>query len=281
MYGLMKSGLCTLAAAALLTAPAGAQTRLDREGTVGLSAFGDFATLTGQSRLGLDFKSGGGYGIDIRYTLNPHWSLGLAFHNQTYGAVRGAKSIGAEVDKLVSTEVTAEAYYYRDRNVDAAQYAVLGVGFYRPEVHRTDEDILFPGENLFVTAGLGVEVFLRENWGIDLSARGIGLPGRRHRRPGAGSDGRIGSGDRRRGASRWAFRCRPGSSTTSRVEAGTRHVGEARLSGRGQGPPRRFRRGSRGGDSRPSLLRHPRSRLLLGREAVEQHPPSIAPQAPG
>ncbi len=175
MYRLMKSGLPVLAAAVLLAASAGAQTRLDREGTVGLSAFGDYATLTGESRFGLDFKSGGGYGIDIRYTLNPHWSLGLMFHNQTYGAVRDVKSAG--VNKLVSTEVVGEAYYYRDRNVDAAQYVVLGVGFYRPEVHYEDEDILFPGENVILTAGLGVEVFLRENWGLDLSARGLGYLG--------------------------------------------------------------------------------------------------------
>ena len=175
MYRLMKSGLAVLAAAALLAAPAGAQTRLDREGTVGLCAFGDYATLTGESRFGLDFKSGGGYGINIRYTLNPHWSLGLTFHNQTYGAVRDVKSQG--VEKLVSTEVVGEAYFYRDRDVDAAQYAVLGIGFYRPEVHYTDEDVLYPGENVILTAGLGVEVFLRENWGLDLSARGLGYLG--------------------------------------------------------------------------------------------------------
>lgn len=175
MYRLLKSGLVALAAAALLTAPAGAQSRLDREGTVGLSAFGDYATLTGQSRLGLDFKSGGGYGINIRYTLDPHWSLGLSFHNQTYGAVSDVKSTG--VDKFVSTEVLGEAYFYRERNVDPAQYAVVGVGFYRPEIHRADEDILFPGENVILTAGLGVELFLRENWGLDLSARGLGYVG--------------------------------------------------------------------------------------------------------
>jgi hypothetical protein len=175
MYRLVKSGFLALAAATLLAAPAGAQSRLDREGTVGLCAFGDYATLTGESRLGLDFKSGGGYGLDIRYTLNPHWSLGLSFHNQTYGAVSDVKNTG--VDKLVSTEVVGEAYYYRDRNVDAAQYVVLGVGFYRPEIHRADEDILFPGENVFLSAGLGAEVFLRENWGIDLSARGLGYLG--------------------------------------------------------------------------------------------------------
>ena len=99
---------------------------------------------------------------------------------------------GLGVDEMVSTEVIGEIYYYRDRNTDAPQYLMMGLGFYRPEIIYEDEDILFPGENLVVTAGLGVEVFIRETWGLDLSARGFGYLGEGiadQERDGAAGDG--------------------------------------------------------------------------------------------
>jgi len=154
---------------------------LEESGTVGLSAFGDYGLMTGNSRYGLDFKGGGGYGVTIRYVVGPHWSLGLYFQNQSYdareGAVSGPPDEEAPVDKLVVTDVMGDVYFYRQRGIDASQYLVAGLGFYRPEVRAGDGTIVFPGENLVLSAGAGAEVFIREDWGLDLNGRAFGYFG--------------------------------------------------------------------------------------------------------
>ncbi len=167
--------------AVLSTGPAEAATRLERSGTVGLTIFGGYGTVTGQSRFGYDFGEGPDYGVTLRYTIHPHVSLGLSFMNQNYDAVQGLTTLDADsvgIDKLVATQVMADVYFYRDRNMDASQYAMVGIGFYRPEIHlvNTDEtlygeQIMFPSENLVLSAGVGAEVFIGENWGLDLSGR--------------------------------------------------------------------------------------------------------------
>jgi hypothetical protein len=166
--------------AALAAAPAEAITRLERSGTVGLSLFGGYGTVTGKSRYGYDFAEGPGYGITLRYTVHPHVSLGLFFENQAYDAVPGLMTSGNDpvaINKLVSTQVMADVYFYRDRNLDVSQYAVFGLGFYRPEIHLPNKDVLFPALNLVLSAGVGAEVFIRENWGLDLSGRVFGYFG--------------------------------------------------------------------------------------------------------
>lgn len=156
-------------------APAWADGRVERPGTVGLSLGGAYGVLTGNSRLGLDFEAGLGYNVSLRYVLGRSWSLGLNFHNHTFDAVPDARPQGT--DKLVVTNVSGQVYYYRNRSLDAAQYAVLGLGFYRPEIHLGEGEISFPGENLLVSAGIGAEVFIKENWGLDLGARAVGYFG--------------------------------------------------------------------------------------------------------
>jgi hypothetical protein len=171
-------GWMVVAAVVLLGAAAPARAEgVDEAGTVGLSGFGDYGYMTGNSRYGLDFTSGGGYGVTLRYVVDPHWSLGLYFQNQTYDArttaVSGPPDEEAPVDKLVVTDVMADVYFYRDRTIDASQYLVAGLGFYRPEIRSSGGTVLFPGENLVLSAGAGVEVFIRENWGLDLNGRGF------------------------------------------------------------------------------------------------------------
>ncbi len=168
-----------LALGALASGPgrALAQGGIEDEGSIGLSAFGDFGWITGQARYGLDFSHGGGYGVTLRYVASPHASLGLYFQSQTYTAKDQAK-LDQGVKKLVSTQIMGDLYYYRDRAADASQYLVVGVGFYRPEIHFQSDEILFPGENLVVSGGGGAEVFIRENWGLDLSGRAFAYFGK-------------------------------------------------------------------------------------------------------
>jgi hypothetical protein len=148
--------------------------RLERPGTVGLSLYGGYGWVTGESRYGLDFDTGWGLGVNIRYVLGPHWSLGLNFQNQSYDAVTAAQDV---YKKFTVTDAVFDVYLYPNRTLDSAQYFVVGVGFYRPEVHRTDGTIQFPGENILLSGGLGMEVFIKENWGLDLSGRAYGYVG--------------------------------------------------------------------------------------------------------
>ena len=167
-----------LAASTLASDPAAAApvTRVERAGTVGLGAFGSYGTVVGDSRFGLQFQNGGGYGVDLRYVAGPHWSLGLTFQNQMYQP----EDSGGTQDKLVTTGLLFNVYYYRKRGLDVANYLVLGAGFYRPEIHFLEvvddenrESISFPGESLALTGGMGVELFIRENWGFNISGRAI------------------------------------------------------------------------------------------------------------
>jgi opacity protein-like surface antigen len=156
-----------------LAAPAQAQYRQIRPGTVSLGLGGSFGLVTGNSRFGLDFDSGGGYLFALNYAVTPNISLGLNFQNQTYNWVDGEP----RYDNLVVTTFEGHARLYRKRGTDASQYVMAGIGVYRPEFRIGDTETVFPGDGFLFTGGAGVELFLRENWALDLSARGIGYVG--------------------------------------------------------------------------------------------------------
>lgn len=163
----------------LLVAPAARaqDSRLEKSGTVGLFGGAQYATVTGDNRYGNDFDSGFGFNLGLRYVLGRHFSLGVDFQNQSYDAKNTARPVEVGVDNLVITGIGGELLYYRNRNSNASQYLVFGVGFYRPEIRVSDSEVIFPEESLALSAGLGVEIFIRENWGLDLSGRAIGYFG--------------------------------------------------------------------------------------------------------
>ena len=45
------------------------------------------------------------------------------------------------------------------------------------EIHLQNNETAFPRENLVLSLGLGAEVFVKENWGFELSARALGYLG--------------------------------------------------------------------------------------------------------
>lgn len=164
--------ICTMAGAG----QAAAQGRVGRNGTIGIGVSGLYGGITGDSRYGNDFDSGFGVTFNGRYVLNEHWSLGLGFFAQSYDATPERRAEG--FTKLKASTIVFETYYYRNRRADAAQYLLLGLGVYRPEVHVSGEAlVLFPSENLILEAGLGVEVFIVESFGLELSGRVYGYLG--------------------------------------------------------------------------------------------------------
>jgi opacity protein-like surface antigen len=163
--------------------------RIDRPGTVSIGGGASYGIMVGNARYGLDFDSGLGYNVVLRYALDRKWMLGFHFQNQTYDAISGL-DYGEDVpldppDRLVVTTFEGQLYYYLRQGTDSRNYALVGLGVYRPEIRYDErtpgvaavETASFPGENLMMTAGLGVELFLRENWALDLTGRVLGYYG--------------------------------------------------------------------------------------------------------
>lgn len=159
-------------AVAVAAGAAPGSSRIERKGTVGLSGGGSYAVMKGDSRYGTGFDTGVGLNLGLRYVLGPHWSMGVSFQSQAYDGVPSDT-----LRKVQMTDISVDTYFYRDRQADASQYVVLGVGFYRPEIHVSDSEISFPGENLRLSLGVGAEIFFRENWGLELSGRAVGYFG--------------------------------------------------------------------------------------------------------
>jgi hypothetical protein len=159
--------------------PTEGASRLERPGTIGISGYGSFGWITGQSRYGLDFNTGFGLGLTLRYVTSPHWAVGLNFQQQNFGSNSDAVPAGetAALDQFTFTDILFNLYYYRERKSDASQYMVLGAGFYRPEVKYSDGTTSFPGENLILQGGLGIELFIRETFALDLSGQAYGVFG--------------------------------------------------------------------------------------------------------
>jgi len=176
----MKRGWAAAVVACLLPAAAAAQGT--PPGTAAFGAGGSYGNILGDSRFGNDFSTGGGYNLLLRYVASEHVSLQANFQNQSYsydGVVAADEEV--PITRLVTTSFEASMLFFRNRNADASQYFTVGLGLYRPEI-RLEEDpnypsALFPGENFMFFGGLGVELFLRENWAIDIQARGIGYVG--------------------------------------------------------------------------------------------------------
>jgi opacity protein-like surface antigen len=167
----------TLAALALVLASAAdARSPMDEPGAINLNLFAAYGSLTGNSRFGLDFNAGAGFGVNLRYTAAEHWALGLIFNSQRYQKRDDAANVDL-IDKLVMTMVLGEVYYYPNRESSASWYFVGGIGFYRPEIREQGEVVVFPGENLALQAGLGSELFIGETWGVDVSGRGFAYYG--------------------------------------------------------------------------------------------------------
>jgi len=162
---------------------AAAQNRLFRPGTVALGGGGNLGVITGKGRYGFDFNGGQGYNITIKYTVARSVALGVNFQNLSYDWVASdcfddvAPEDCPRYRNLVMTTFEGQAYLYRNRRSDAPQYFMLGIGVYRPELRVDDTSTVFPEANLMLSTGLGAEVFLRENWALDLGVRAVGFVG--------------------------------------------------------------------------------------------------------
>lgn len=139
----------------------------------------DYGTF--ELRNGLD---GVGPGISIRFRLSIDRAsaLGVSFEASDYqrslpdGEAADFEAAASDTaDKVHTTAVMAEYYRYFWRKSKDTPYLVASLGYYRPEVRFGDVATRFPGSNLLVGGGVGLEHFFSRSVSLDVSARVFGL----------------------------------------------------------------------------------------------------------
>jgi hypothetical protein len=181
MFRLTKLGAGFVFLALLLqSVEAGAVGRVDRKGVYSLGGWFQYGLIEGESRYGLDFNRGPGYGLHFRYNMSRKTALVFHFDSQSYDAEPDSL-----LDQLKLTNAHAGLRFFSIPQGDVLRYVELTAGFYRPEIrfHKTQqssigEEFAFPGEGFLVHAGAGIEIFFTGSWAVELGAHGYGLMGK-------------------------------------------------------------------------------------------------------
>lgn len=125
---------------------------------------------------------GGGLAIRIRYSTARNRAIGLSFEDQRFRRQDGVDKRRPKQIQL--SQVLAEYYFYFLRPKRTTRYIVLGAGFHIPALRyeteeedtgRTLEEVSYPGLDLTLVAGVGLEHFIGRRTSVDLSIRGYGL----------------------------------------------------------------------------------------------------------
>jgi hypothetical protein len=124
---------------------------------------------------------GEGLAVRIRYSTARNRAIGLSFEDQRFRRKDGLDDTHPKQIQL--TQILFEYYLYFSRPKRTTQYMVLGAGFHRPAVRietedvtgRELEEVTYPGINLTLVAGVGLEHFVGRRTSVDLSLRGYGM----------------------------------------------------------------------------------------------------------
>lgn len=165
--------------------------RRQRPNTVSVGIQGQYGILRGNSRLADGFDHGPGYAFRFRYMVSPSAALGFSFENQHYGSINSPAAVplaGQFADShVVATTVSVEGVFYMHRATEVNPYFIGGFGYASPDVVFTGftatasapqeegDQSSRVNEGPFLTAGVGVERFIRERFSMDLSIRGYTL----------------------------------------------------------------------------------------------------------
>jgi hypothetical protein len=150
-----------------------------RPGQVGLSVQGEYGALVQSGEMGGSYGSGPGLAVRLRYRMRYERGFGLSFESHGFDALTGARPIGNfenVPDDSVPKRLTLGMYgvdFYQMFGTRTKTTKMLSVG---GGIARVSQDFIlgdtnFPGDGLFVTAGAGVERFVWQSWGYDLSGR--------------------------------------------------------------------------------------------------------------
>jgi hypothetical protein len=125
------------------------------------------------------FEFGEGIALRVRYSLARNRAVGLSFEDQRFRRLDGLDDSHPKQVQL--SLLLVEYYFYFHRPQKLSRYLVVGGGLHRPVVRikiedeftgRDVEEAVFPGEDLTLTAGGGLEYVLGRRTAVDLSLRG-------------------------------------------------------------------------------------------------------------
>ena len=151
--------------------------RRQRPGTISLGLQGGYGVVRGTSRLADGFDHGPSYAFRFRYMLSPSFALGFSFENQRFGNRGGAPSPepGASDSTIHMSTVSAEGVFFVHREREVTPYFIGGIGHAAPDIVDEVLGSARVNEGMFLTAGAGLERFVRPRFSLDFSLRGYGL----------------------------------------------------------------------------------------------------------
>ena len=172
----LAAGLAGSARAAVIVVP-------PRPGQVGLSVQGEYGSFVQSGEMGENFGSGPGIAVRLRYRMRYERGVGLSFESHGFDALSGARPIGnfaTVLDDSVPTRLTLGMYgvdFYQmfGTRTKTTKMLSVGAGIARVTQEFVQGDSNFPGDGAFVTAGAGLEHFVWQSWGVDLSGRYYGV----------------------------------------------------------------------------------------------------------
>ncbi|MBU1701528.1 MAG: hypothetical protein KJ970_12275 [Candidatus Eisenbacteria bacterium] len=127
------------------------------------------------------FESGEGIAIRLKYSTARNRAFGLSLEDQRYRRKSGLGS--AYPKQLQMTLYMLDYYLYFHRPTRTSRYIVFGAGLFRPVIReitkepvsgRELEQDIFPGEDLVISVGGGIEYFVGRRAAIDFSIRAYG-----------------------------------------------------------------------------------------------------------
>jgi hypothetical protein len=163
--------------------------RRQRPNTVSVGFQGQYGVLRGNSRLADGFDHGPGYAFRFRYMVSPSAALGFSFENQHYGSINAPTHEPQSFadSHVVATTVAVEGVFYIHREREVNPYFIGGFGYASPDVVFTGftatasapqeegDQSSRVNEGPFLTAGIGLERFIRERFSMDVAVRGYTL----------------------------------------------------------------------------------------------------------
>jgi hypothetical protein len=188
---ILKYGAPPAAALAVLFCCTAVHAYEQPRNTISLGVQGQYGALYGQEEeLPEDlvygawpklFQWGEGIAVRLKYSTARNRAFGLSLEDQRF---RRKSGLNSEYPKqLQLTLYLVDYYLYFDRPKKVSKYIVLGAGLFRPVVReiykdplngREYEQDIFPGENLVVSLGAGLEYFFNRRASIDFSIRAYG-----------------------------------------------------------------------------------------------------------
>jgi len=176
--------MVTLVSALVWSAAASAEVVIvpPRPGQVGLSLQGQYGTFLESGDLGDSFAAGPGFAVRLRYRMRYERGFGLSFESQTFDTRAGAEQRDAFGVIIPADSVFAprtmtlgtfgvDFYQMFGTRTKTTKMLSGGGGLARVSRELNDGETDFPGDGMYVSGGAGMEKFVYQSWGVDVSGR--------------------------------------------------------------------------------------------------------------